>query len=269
VDDLLKYPRTAHLAGSRLQIGDTDDGQTAITRLSAGLKVWEEKIDGSNTGISFSTDADLCLQSRGHYLNGGWREKQYNLFKRWANHHIDWLFDVLTARYIMYGEWCYAKHTVFYNCLPHYFLEFDVYDRQEMCFLSTNERRILLRQERQGDSPIVSVPVVHIGDLRTDSEMRKLIRPSLYKTANWREMMAQVARSYDIDPEQARQETDISDLSEGLYLKIECNGKVIDRFKFVRPDFLQAILDSGSHWNTRTILPNQLAPGVDIFLRGH
>src|SRR5205807_2014548 len=32
----------------------------------------------------------------------------------------------LTDRYILYGEWLYAKHTVFYTDLPHYFLEFDI-----------------------------------------------------------------------------------------------------------------------------------------------
>jgi hypothetical protein len=33
----------------------------------------------------------------------------------------------------------------------------------------------------------------------------------------------------------------------------------------VRADFLQAILDSGSHWAERPIIQNQLAPGIDIF----
>jgi hypothetical protein len=258
--DLLRYPRTPHLEGSRLQVGDSTDGQISIAALIAGSQIWEEKIDGSNTAISFSSDGDLLLQSRGHYLDGGARERQYNLFKRWANHHINMLFDLLSDRYVLYGEWCYAKHTVFYNRLPHYFLEFDIYDRQTDCFLATPERHALL-----AGSSIVPVPIVHVGRLQTVKHLRQLIQPSLYKNADWRAVMRQIAQQHKIDPDRADRETDGSDLSEGLYLKVEDQGRVIGRYKFVRPDFLQAIQDSGSHWATRTILPNQLAPGVDIF----
>ena len=56
-----------------------------------------------------------------------------------------------------------------------------------------------------------------------------------------------------------------SDLAEGLYLKLEDSGRVIDRFKFVRGDFLQAIQAAEGHWHDRPILPNALAEGVDIF----
>jgi hypothetical protein len=45
---------------------------------------------------------------------------------------------------------------------------------------------------------------------------------------------------------------------EGLYIKVEENGQVIDRLKFVRPSFLQTILESQTHWLERPIVPNQL-----------
>ena len=41
----------------------------------------------------------------------------------------------------MFGEWMYAKHTVFYDALPHYFMEFDIYDREKKEFLDTKRRR--------------------------------------------------------------------------------------------------------------------------------
>jgi len=44
----------------------------------------------------------------------------------------------------MYGEWLYAKHTIYYDQLPAYFLEFDVLDMQIGEFLSTARRRELL-----------------------------------------------------------------------------------------------------------------------------
>ena len=38
-----------------------------------------------------------------------------------------------------------------------------------------------------------------------------------------------------------------------------------DRFKYVRSTFLNTILDSETHWLNRPVIPNQLAPGTDLF----
>ena len=56
-----------------------------------------------------------------------------------------------------------------------------------------------------------------------------------------------------------------TEMMEGLYLKGECGGHVVERFKYVRTDFLQAVANSDSHWMDRPIEPNRLAEGVDIF----
>ncbi len=48
--------------------------------------------------------------------------------KAWAGAAQRELREALGGRYVMYGEWLYAKHTVFYDALPHYFFEFDVLD---------------------------------------------------------------------------------------------------------------------------------------------
>lgn len=89
-----------------------------------------------------------------------------------------------------------------------------------------------------------------------------MIGPSLFKSADWRTALIVAAQTHETG--QALLETDPSSLSEGVYLKVEQNDVVTGRYKFIRPDFLQAILESGPHWATRPILPNQLAPGVDI-----
>lgn len=125
-----KYPRTPHLEGSRLQAGDEDLSQIPFSDIAGRHIVVEEKVGGANSAVSFDRDGTLLLQSRGHYLTGGWRERHYNLFKQWAGVHREALYAVLGSRYIMYGEWMYAKHTVYYDALPHYFLEFDVLDRE-------------------------------------------------------------------------------------------------------------------------------------------
>ena len=89
----------------------------------------EEKLDGANAGISLAEDGRLRLQSRGHVLTGGARESHFDLFKQWAHAHEAALAERLVPGMTLYGEWLYAKHTIFYDELPHYFLEFDIRDR--------------------------------------------------------------------------------------------------------------------------------------------
>src|SRR5262245_1623846 len=120
---LYKYPRTHHLEGSRLQPGDEDGQSVPFAQLAGRHLVVEEKLDGANAGIPVDEAGRLRLQSRGHLLTGGVREKHFDLFKRWARAHEHALRAALGRHYILYGEWLYAKHTVFYDRLPHYFLE--------------------------------------------------------------------------------------------------------------------------------------------------
>jgi hypothetical protein len=60
-------------------------------------------------------------------------------------------------------------------------------------------------------------------------------------------------------------ETDASDAMEGLYVKVEEDGRVVERYKLVRESFLTTVQASDSHWLERPIVPNQLRPGVDLF----
>lgn len=256
----IKYPRTPHLVGSRLQPGDDTSGQVALSDLSGGLLVFEEKLDGANAAVSFDAGGRLMLQSRGHVLAGGAREAQFNLFKAWAQTHEGWLRRLLGHRFVMYGEWCFAKHTVYYDRLPHYFHEFDIYDKQRAVFLST-----VRRHEMLAGLPVVSVPVAHRGPLPRGAKIIELIAQSLYKSSDWRARLDVAAREAGLDVARIRAETEDSDLAEGLYLKHEDADTVIGRYKYVRADFHQAILDTGSHWQDRPILPNMLAPDADIF----
>lgn len=258
---LLKYPRTAHLEGSRLQPGDSDDGQTPLSHLQGLRVVVEEKLDGANAAVSFTPAGELLLQSRGHYLAGGAGERQFNLFKHWAAAHEGALLARLEDRYVMYGEWCFAKHSCWYDRLPAFFLEFDLYDRQAQRFLSTPARHALLE-----GGPVLSVPVLYDGEMpRHAKALRALVRPSLARSAGWRPAFERAVAHEGQPLELVRQQTDLSDLAEGLYLKTESDGAVTGRYKWVRPDFVQTILDAGSHHSRRPVLPNQLAPGVDPY----
>ena len=259
---IYKYPRTPHVAGSRLQPGDEDLRCIAAEELLGRALIVEEKIDGANSAISFEATGELLLQSRGHYLDGGSRERHFALLKSWATCHQREFRQTLGERYVMYGEWLYAKHTIFYDHLPHYFLEFDVFDKVTNSFLSTSRRQALLC-----GLPVVSVPIVHAGALRSAKQFQTLIQASQFQTADWRESLRAACDERGLDYDRALAEADAAGLMEGLYLKIEDNDRVIERYKYVRASFSQTVAESGSHWLERPIVPNRLRHGVDIFAK--
>lgn len=259
---IIKYPRTPHIQGSRLQPGDEDLSQRRFAELSGRHVVLEEKIDGANSAISFTADGELRLQSRGHFLTGGNREKHYELLKQWAAVQRDRLYAVLGSRYIMYGEWMYAKHSIFYDQLPHYFMEFDVLDRENGKFLDTPSRHELLK-----DLPICSVPVLASGSFSSRDEILKYLGDSKYiSDGHIANLHAEVER-LGLDADRICRETDASRTMEGIYIKVEENGEVVDRMKFVRPSFLQTEATPQGNSLDRAIIPNLITrPINDLFI---
>ena len=253
IDRMKKYPRTPHIAGSRLQAGDEDLSQISPEIILGRHIVIEEKVDGANCGISFSPEGELLLQSRGHYLIGGARERDFNLFKQWANMHCEALYEVLGSRYIVYGEWLYVKHKIYYDRLPHYFLEFDVWDKQKEVFLDTPSRQLLL-----SPLPIVSVPVLASGKFSSLSAILSYMGNSRYISAEHLENLRKTAEQHHLDVETILRETDPSLQMEGLYIKVEEEGMVVDRMKYVRHSYLQNAEESTKRWLDRPIVPNQM-----------
>lgn len=257
----IKYPRTQHLEGSRLQDGDHDLSQVKYSEIQGKYIVIEEKIDGANAGFGLDAAGELMLQCRGHLLDGGGKERQFNLFKSWANHHKDAFLERFEDRYIVYGEWMRAKHTIFYDALPHLFFEFDIWDRHQGQFLSTAARKELIR-----GLPIVQVPVLYEGIApKHMKEFKSYVRPSMYKTENWRDNLIKAAIKAGVEPERAIKESDKSDFSEGVYIKIETDEHTVGRLKWVRRDFTQHIIEGGRHWSEGPMIENTMDPTVDLF----
>lgn len=260
MEQIYKYPRTHHIEGSRLQPGDEDLDNIPFSAIQGKYIVVEEKVDGANAAISFDKSGQIRLQSRGHYLIGGAREKHFNLFKQWANTHASLFWEVLENRYILFGEWLYAKHTVFYDALPHYFLEYDVFDLQQQVFLSTASRQKLL-----SGLPLVSVPILFTGEIQSYKQLLGFLGKSHYQTPDYLERFCQICREKGLDIERSLQQTDQSFVMEGLYIKVESDDLTIDRYKYVRSSFLTTIQQSDSHWLNRPIVPNILLPDVNLF----
>lgn len=261
MNKIFKYPRTQHIEGSGVQKGDEDLDIVPLREFAGRFLVVEEKMDGANCAISFDEGGRLQLQSRGHYLIGGERERQFHLLKTWAHRYTLELGAALTDRYVMYGEWLYAKHTVFYTDLPHYFMEFDILDKLDGVFLSTARRRDFLSQLPF----VISVKVLHEGPVQNMQTLKNLIGPSYFIKQDQKVFLEKMCTERGLDFTRVLQETETSGLMEGLYLKVEEEGVVKERYKYVRGDFLQTIVEAESHWLDRPMLPNALAPGCELF----
>lgn len=255
---IIKYPRTPHIEGSRLQPGDEDLSQRAFSEIAGRHIVIEEKIDGANTAVSFDPAGALLLQSRGHYLTGGYRERHYNLFKQWASVHREALWNALGCRYVMYGEWLYAKHSIYYDALPHYFMEFDILDRRTDRFLDTPARRVITER-----LPVCSAAVLAEGKFASMEDVLKYLGDSSYITADHIRHLRAAAEREGQDPDRVCRETDHRRTMEGLYIKVEEGGAVVDRMKYVRATFLQVVEESKTHWLERPIIPNGLTRPID------
>ena len=259
---MFKYPRTRHIRGSRFQHGDHDLEAVPWEELAGKHLVIEEKVDGANAGISFSESGELQLQSRGHYLRGGPREKHFALLKQWASARQVELFCALGSRYVMYGEWLFAKHTFFYDALPHYFMEFDVLDTERDVFLSTDERHKLLNHTNTAFSTVCPVLVLAEGKFTKLSALEGLITRSNFITDERILNLNNAAEAAGVVATEAWKHTDPSPLMEGLYVKWEEDGVIKGRYKYVRGSFTNAILDQETHWHDRPIIQNRLQAGA-------
>lgn len=221
-DNFFKFPSTPHLAtlpGVEVR-GDKVLTKSERDQFLRHKVTIEEKIDGANLGISFDREGRLRAQNRGNYLDlpgsGQWKK-----LGEWLDRRTDLLFEHLTDRYILFGEWCYAQHSIFYDQLPDWFLAFDVYDRESERFLATTHRNRMLEGMK-----ICQVPEIAQGVFSFTEVEKRLSKSSL---------------------------TDQP--AEGVYLRIDGEQWLEQRAKLVRAAFIQAI---ERHWSSMTLRPNRL-----------
>jgi len=221
-EDFFKFPSTPHLA-TLAGIDVRGDKVLSESECELFLKhelVIEEKVDGANLGISFDSMGNIRAQNRGSYLHLPGTQ-QWKKLGDWLEHRSDVLFELLSDRFILFGEWCFAQHSVFYDCLPDWFLGFDIYDKQFGQFLSSIQRDALLNQMH-----IAQVPVVGRGHF-SYSDLNKFLSSSKLS----------------------------HQLAEGIYLRIDHGDWLAQRAKLVRPAFIQAV---AQHWSRAAIKQNQL-----------
>ena len=221
--DFFKFPSTPHLATlSGVDVrGDKVMSDSERTDFLNHALTIEEKMDGANLGISFDSDGNIKVQNRGAYLfqldTGQWKH-----LDQWLESKMETLFEVLADQFILFGEWCFARHSVFYHRLPDWFLGFDIYDKKAKQFLSTVRRGTVLDSSR-----ITQVPVVGHGRFRFEDLV------GLLSTSKFSQQQA-----------------------EGLYLRADGDDWLLQRAKLVRPAFVQSMV---RHWSRTGIIPNRRA----------
>jgi len=94
----------------------------------------EEKLDGTNVGMHFTSAGRMVLQCRGHEITTG-MHAQYDLFKQWTMGKRPMLEALLADRFILFGEWLYARHSVHYRAFRTTSSSSNIYDKQRQGFL--------------------------------------------------------------------------------------------------------------------------------------
>lgn len=227
MSDFFRFPHTPHIAW--LGRGQPrDDKVLSSIEASEFLDsdvIVEEKIDGANLGFSVGQDGELRAQNRGSYLELDSPAGQWKPIKRWLETRRNVLIQALAPNLMLFGEWCYAVHSVRYDRLPDWFLAFDVFDRDLGVFWSVDRR-----DEFAKGLGIQVVPELTRGKLGIEA-LEPLLDHSRLSSGT----------------------------AEGIYVRKELNGVLAARAKLVRSEFVQAI---GEHWSRRHLELNQLDPSV-------
>lgn len=271
MSNLDKYPRTKHLEGSKLQPGDEGMGGITIKSIPDDLEwVIEEKVDGANSGFQFNHDLDMLINSRGHFLSqdrNAPREDDWKLLKDYLRYYEDLFLNRFEDKYHVYGEWMNIVHSVFYDNLPHYFLEFDIKDKETGEFLSTDARHELCE-----GLPIFSVPVIYRGPKIDLKEIQRLAsQSSAFQShkqdgsPDWHKDLEKACGFVNDNYEERLKKMVPTTMMEGVYIKLEKDGVVVDRLKFVNKDFVQTIQNANEHWQSRFPVPNLLGKPFDEF----
>lgn len=224
MSDFFRFPHTPHIAwlGEGMPRDDKVLSDSEIADILAQPLRIEEKLDGANLGISMRDNGELRGQNRGQYLLEPFAG-QFSRLNSWLAQHHYALTDHLQSDWILFGEWCAARHSLGYDNLPDWFVVFDVYDRREQKFWSCERRNALA--EKIG---LAVVPTLHQGKMTLDA---------------LKELLNSASSHY-------RQGT-----PEGIVMRHDSTDWCEARAKLVRADFAQSIEE---HWRSRAIEWNEV-----------
>jgi hypothetical protein len=222
-DRFQKFPSTHHLAwlDSAPARADKVLAPAEAEAFLSGEVIVEEKVDGANLGLSLDPQGQLRAQNRGSYLEAG-AHPQFQPLWAWLALRRGALSEALQGGLILFGEWCFAVHSIEYDALPDWFLAFDIFDSKAGRFWASDRRDAWC-----SELGLALVPKIARGHFSL-SQLIGLLGPSRLGA---REL-------------------------EGLYVRRESEGWLTDRAKLVRPQFVQAI---EAHWSVGVLKKNHLS----------
>jgi len=221
--ELFKFPRTPHLfvvEGLEIRDDKVLSEQECYSFLNNTI-ILEEKVDGSNIGISFSNSGELLIQNRGNYIFPE-SHPQFRLIGDWAYSRLALLQEYISSDFIVFGEWCFAKHSIQYTSLPDWFLGFDVYNKKNNDFLNCEQRNQLFE--------------------KINIEIIPRFGKGKYSKRDLEKLLNQLKSNFYSGP------------IEGIYLRLEDSEKLVKRAKIVNKQFIQ---DINKHWSKQELTNNK------------
>jgi RNA ligase len=205
------YPRVPYLFPQPERRGDDlVVGPEERERFLHEPVVVEEKLDGAN--VMLWLDGEGLVQTAGRSgADGMDRAGQLGRLRAWAAERSDRLRALLTADRVLYAEWLYLTHTVRYDRLPDLLVGTDLYEHEDG-FFTVDER-----DRRLGQAGITTPPRVFSGALEGEERLLTLFGVSAFG----------------------------SEPAEGLVLRREREGRLLERAKVLRPGFVRV---SDDHW---------------------
>jgi hypothetical protein len=162
----LKYKRTFHLPWSP---GATNDDKIAkdISSLINIPIIITEKMDGSNASL----ETDGCF-ARTH--SGVPTHASFDGLKAL---HANIKYQIPEG-FQLFGEWCFAKHSIEYNELPGYFLLFNVRSLHTSMWASWEGVEMWATE-----LGLPTVPVLFKGQVSSEKELQTLIEDLMTQTS--------------------------------------------------------------------------------------
>lgn len=153
-----KYNRTFHVPWSK---GATNDDKIAddLSKLINCVIIITEKMDGSNVSL----EHESCF-ARTH--SGPPTHKSFDLLKVF---HSGIKYKI-SEGVQLFGEWCYALHSIAYSQLPDYFMMFNVRYVEKSVWASWDE--VVMWSEEIG---VPTVPVLFKGIAKSEIELKSII----------------------------------------------------------------------------------------------
>ena len=219
-EKIYRIPISEFNIGSKLVLSKTE-----TKRLLGAKVIIEEKMDGANTGI-IRHKHGFHLQKRGS-LVGQSEHEQFGRFWNWACvQNYDKIMSIPVG-HLIYGEWMFAQHHIYYNRLPDYFLIIDI----------LKKGKFLNRQKKTDfctEYGFYQVPFIYEGYINLNELLNFMPTVSAY-----------------------------GDRAEGMVVK-RYRKKEYMRGKIVWPEFIKE-LDDSEHWTRKKLKINKLVSTGSYF----